>query len=391
MKSSSTLPWLQTSNSTPSPAVPPPAVSPVVADALPAPVTTPTTIPSTGPAIVSTADIHSQAKTNGMKLAAALSSLGGPQTSTVDNSNNPTPATPDPILTGLSTLQANSDAATKSLVATTQAAYQNNVNKTNSQFENYKRGLQQLGIETGSAESTPDILSGHIQKAGNDQMEKISELSAEEAKTLMDAKNAQDTNDFKTLEDKMTYLEKIKTDKANAIKDMYDNISSASKTADIEAHDIYDTLDTLDPADKHAFIQAVAQKYNLPLASLVTSLADEKSKREVDAVDLQNKKRLVNGGDTNSTSKVQIAQGQNTLNTGMAPNGTKIGNPKGSDGFYDPSVYIKAFGEWPGSAKAFIAAYPIIGGINPESYDLLPASLQELIPKLDTSSSGQGS
>lgn len=299
----------------------------------------------------------------------------------------------DPIMTGLTQLQTNSDAATKSLIASTIASYQTQRNALTSQYENYKRGLQQLGVETGAAQSTPDLLAGHILQAGNDELTKINDLQAKESKALMDAQNAKSTNDFKTLEAKMNYVKQIKTEKANAIKNMYDTINSTNKALAQGAHyELYSAFQTLtDPKDKNTFIETVAKNYKVSPMAVVTALQDEQDKRSTADLKTANSKSiLANRGKSGGTSsagisKVQIAQGQQALNKGIDPStGEKIGNAKGSDGFYDPSVYSKAFEQWPGSAKSFVTAYPIVGGINPKSYKTLPAALQALLPKTST-------
>lgn len=298
----------------------------------------------------------------------------------------------DPIMKGLTTLQTNSDAATKSLIASTIASYQNQRNTLTNQYENYKRGLQQLGVETGAAQSTPDLLAGHILQAGNDELTKINDIQAKESKALIDAQSAKDTNDFKTLEAKMTYVNQLKTEKADAIKNMYDTIASTNKGLAEGAHyELYNAFQTItDPKDKNTFIEAIAKQYKVSPLAVTQALQDEQDKRDKASLATQNTKSvLANRGKTagsGSVTKAQISTGTNVLKTGVAPDGTKIGNPQGKDGFYDPSVYIAAFQDWPGSAKAFVTAYPIVGSINPKSYKSLPDALQSLLPKTKTSS-----
>lgn len=315
----------------------------------------------------------------------------------------------DPILSGLDTLKTANDNATNSLISTTQAAYQNKLNTLDKEFESYKGGLQLLGIQTNQAQASPDLLLGHIHQAALDQMDKVNALKSEEAKTIMDAKTAQANNDFKTLQDKMTQLKEIQTAKSQAVKDINTTIADQSKTATIEAHDIYDTLNTLGDEDKEAFIQAVANKFNLPLTSLVTALTDEQKKRTAD--DAKGDPVLtpteaatlgVPYGTTRSqaetkkitpdrykpttksstvSEKDEVNQGKSVLKTGKLPDGTVIGNPQGSDGFVDPSVYTQLFSKWQGTAKDFVAKYPIKGTVNPASYGQLPEDLKTLLPK----------
>lgn len=282
----------------------------------------------------------------------------------------------DPIIMGLNRLQTNSDDATKSFIASVQAKYQNEKNKANGATESYKGGLQQLGIETNQAQATPDLLAGHIRQATLDNLDKIHDLDTEETKAIMDAKNAKDSNDFKTLQAKMDYIDQIKKAKSDALKSMYDNLSTSNKASAIEAHDIYDTMQTLNDADKEKFILAVAQKYNLPVMSLVQALNDEKQSREVFDVDLANKKRLLNsgsGGSSGSMSKAQIQLGEDKLNA-----------TRGSDGYVDPYVYAQAFKDWTGTTKQFLAAFPPKDYVNPAATNLPPY----LMPPQSKSSDG---
>ena len=62
---------------------------------------------------------------------------------------------------------------------------------------------------------------------------------------------------------------------------------------------------------------------------------------------------------TSSTTKaptiaVQKTAIADTLKTGIAPSGDKLGAPKGGDGYSDPYVYIEAFNNWGGTAKDFL-------------------------------------
>ncbi len=68
-----------------------------------------------------------------------------------------------------------------------------------------------------------------------------------------------------------------------------------------------------------------------------------------------------------------------TLNTGVAPNGTKIGPPRGSDGYVAPEVYIEAFKQWTGTPQQFMTAFPVKSNVNPLSYQILPEVLKQSV------------
>lgn len=324
--------------------------------------------PSTGPTIISTDVIHNEAGKNNADLNSYLTSLKNNNTTTTPpiNQNNsvgtqdvqPT----DPILDSLTRLGNNSDIATKNLIATTMAKYQNERNKVNTQYDDYKRGLQELGIQHNEAESTPDLLAGHIQQATNDQMSKIHDLDAEESKAVVDAKNAQDNNDFKTLQDKMTYLKTIKQDKVNAIKNLYDSLGQQNKASTDEAHDIYDVLQTITPDQQEAVIQAVAKQYNLPVVSLVQALKDEKAKRDATDLKTQNAKSIIDNRNSGGTTTIKDAFQKIT---------PQLTSRKGDDGYVAPEDYIKARevfrGETGGTFAQFNSEYKDL--VNPESYE----------------------
>lgn len=304
----------------------------------------------------------------------------GASTGTDTTTTDTTPT--DPILAGLDSLKTANDNATNSLISSTQATYQTKLNTLDKEFENYKGGLQLLGIQSNQSQATPDLLLGHIHQAALDQMDKVNALKAEEAKVIMDAKTAQSNNDFKTLSDKTARLKAIQTEKADAIKSVYDTVSGQSNTAKVEAHDIYDTLQTLDDTDKEAFIQAVAQKFNIPVNDLVTSLNDEQNTRtktnlanENSQANLNKKLQPKPPGSTAST-KAAETEISNALKTGKDINGNVIGNKRGSDGYVDPSVYIKALNAFTGTQKQFLSAFPVKGNVNPDSYSILPKAIQ---------------
>lgn len=342
-----------------------------------------------GPAIVSTVDVHREAKDNNDALNSALIKLGGNPTNPTmtTEAGNETPTmkkakkknpdmeeqttVQDPFIQGLNDMGSRSDLATQRLIRSTQAMYQNKVNTINKEYDNYTRGLQALGIQHNDATATPDLLAGHIKEAANEKMSKISELDAEEAKTIMDAQAARDDNDFRILKEKMDYLKEIQKEKANAIKDMYDNIANSDKLADIQAHDIYDTLQTLDPNDQEAFIQEVARRFNIPLISLVTALADEKTSRADADLDKKNKESLLRnredggGGGT----KITIDTASNEIGDHLKP--ISEGGILGDDGYMDPNKWVELRDDWIKgklSKSTFDTLYKRY--LNPESYEV---------------------
>lgn len=185
----------------------------------------------------------------------------------------------DPYTQALDRHSANGDEATKALIASIQAKRDKNASSIDKNYENYKRGVALLGIQHNDAQSSPDLLAGHIVSIENEHIQKIQELDAEESKALIDARIARDNDDIKTLKEKMDYVKELKKQKDEELKSTYDKLSYEAKIGEIEAHAIYSELQKLGADDKETFLAAVAQKFNIPLGTLVTAVADEHLKQ----------------------------------------------------------------------------------------------------------------
>lgn len=303
---------------------------------------------SSGPSRV----IHAQ---NVSALNSALNSLNTDTPTTTSTSTEGTD-TSDPIISALTTIHSNSDAATKSLLASTMAQYQNKMNTVNKSYESYKAGLMSLGIEHNAAQGTPELLAGQIHQAANEHIEKISGIQAEMNKALINAKTAQENNDFKTLNAEMTRFRQLQTDKQNAIKNMYDGITTAKNASTAEAANIYSTLQELDPGDRETYIQSVATKFGLPLDALVSAVNTYSQTQEGKALTLAKKK--AGGGKTGGTTANAISKFSSVMES-----------LKGEDGYIDPNQWVNARVEWlkaGKSATSFNSNFKSY--LNPESY-----------------------
>lgn len=116
---------------------------------------------------------------------------------------------------------ADSDQATKNLAATIQAQRQQNLNALATNYTNYESGQKLLGIQNNEAQTTPDLLAGHITDIENDHINKMNDIDAETNKALMDAQTARDNNDLATFKDKMDYVNTLRSQKQQALQDMY--------------------------------------------------------------------------------------------------------------------------------------------------------------------------
>lgn len=194
-------------------------------------------------------------------------------TPSLDNTN-------DAYTQTLDRIAGSSDEATKALVSSIQAGRQNQKNSVDSTYENYKSGLQLLGIQHNEAQATPDLLMGHIQQAENEHQAKITQLDIETNKALMDAKKAETEGKLSILKEKMAYVKQLKDEKNNYLKNIADQMTAQKTIADVQAGQYYDALEKLNPADKEKFLIALAKKNNLPVGSLVDALTKEKERRD---------------------------------------------------------------------------------------------------------------
>lgn len=310
---------------------------------------------------VSSTPSRTQFTKNSMALDNALVSfnLGGPNASANTKQQMPgqgeinAETYSDPYTEQLDKISSNSDMATKNLIATIQAQRANERNQLNDKYDRYKQGLQLLGVQTGAVNYTPDIVMGNVMQAENARASKLQEIDRAEATALLEAKNARDEKDFKVLKEKMDYVKQLKKDRINTIKENYDSLKSEKGIADIQASQIYDELQKLTGEDKQVFLQAAADRFGIPVGSLVASVSDVARKRN---------KTTGSGG--TSTGKFSLPKQISEFNT-------KMDQVKGEDGFIDPYAWVKARNTWQsrgGSLSTFNSNFKRY--LNPASYSI---------------------
>lgn len=214
----------------------------------------------------------------------------------------------DPYTQALTQQAQQGDQYTKALIGSLQARNQGLKNEMAGQYDSYKRGLQLLGIQTNSAQSTPDLLMGHIQQAQNEYTSKIQNLNQEEAFTIMEAENARADKNLSLLKEKMDYVKEIKKEKQNALKEAYERMSLEADVSKEQVGLYYDKMQTLNDEDKEDFLIAISKKFNIPLPGLVKAMSDEASARQISSEDRayelsKRKKDLSGGGDGGYTEQ----------------------------------------------------------------------------------------
>lgn len=365
--------------------------------------TGPTSGGAPGETATTWADGTSKTDANGNQVADPNASTGG-----VDISATST----DPFISQLNTLSQNSDSSTKMLIqqATMSAANAEATATANSQ--KYQEGLQALGIETGQAQATPDILASSINAAKGQLADKISTLESAKAKAISDATTARDSNDLKTLNEKMSYVKQVEAQEKQALTDFQNNLSNtvgtkAVSNAKAMAGTLYDEMNDpkqpLSPEDQVAFINEVSKQTGISAGILLnevglykqsqtkSTLANENAQATLD-----NKLNPKSGGSKGGTdgsykyTTEDVSTYANLLNQGgKGPNGTTY-NARGTDTYVDPEAYIAVYKDWVsngGTPKGFLKQFPVTN-VNPESYSKLPAGLQ---PKTKATSGGRSS
>lgn len=124
----------------------------------------------------------------------------------------------DPFIGALNAISARSDAATQQQIAGIQAQTQQQTADTKSSYENYQNGLQQLGVENGSALSTPDLLLAQQTASKNDLQNKITQLNSDEVSSISKANAARDQGDLSTMKDEMDYVQQNRNDRFQALQ-----------------------------------------------------------------------------------------------------------------------------------------------------------------------------
>lgn len=188
----------------------------------------------------------------------------------------------DPYMDALNSLYATSDQASQALISSMMNQNQQMRNQLDTQYDNYTRGLQLLGIQTNRAQATPDLLMGHIQQAQNELASKIQQINVEERLALLDAQQAKDERNLSLLKEKMDYIRQLKKDKLDVLRETYERMQLQSGIAEEQARIYYNELMKLPENQREEFLIAVSQRFGIPLAALTTAVSqiteDKKAK-----------------------------------------------------------------------------------------------------------------
>lgn len=306
----------------------------------------------------------------------------------------------DPYIAQLQSMSASSNNSTKMLIQNILDTKQQQTSSVDRQYAAYKQGLQLLGIQHNAAQSTPDLLMGQVNAAEDTHQQKLQAVQSNIAKALATAQQAQENNDFKTLNAQMAYVKEQNAEKVAALKAYQTGFSTQPKIAANVAHSVYATMQTLDPADQEAFIQQVSQQYGLPLGTLVTALTDEHAKQDTASTKAESAQATLDAkgilspaeaktlGVKYGTTKADAAKmgivptTKSTARNGgagaltkaqIAAGESRLQSSKGTDGYVDPFTYQQAYDSWTkngGTTAKFISAFPPKDYVNPAATNL---------------------
>jgi len=210
-----------------------------------------------------------------MNLSKMLSSLGGgttkPEEPTLDNTKN------DPYMQMLNQRSVLDDEITRSLISSINANKYQRENEVRQQYDRYTRGLELLGVQSGSARYTPELFAGKIQEAEMQKLSKLREFDVEANKALLEAKQAQASGQLNILREKMNRIQELKSERDNYLKNLASNLEAETSIADNRAEAIYESLQTLNPDEKEVFLEQVADTYGIPLPSLISAVSRVKT------------------------------------------------------------------------------------------------------------------
>ena len=232
-----------------------------------------TTASSTSkPVVVSSNPARKEFNTHSMTLGQMLSSLNNQSTGlpsdniTLDSQQN------DPYIKLLNQQSMLDDAASKALIATIRASKYNNQNQVTQSYDNYKKGLQLLGIQHNEAQFTPDLLQGRIQQVEVQKIQELQKYEIEANKALIDARQAQASGNLALFREKMNYIKDLKDERDNYLKKLASNLEAETSIAENRAEAIYGQMQSLNPAERETYLNAVAEKSGIPVTSLMAAL-----------------------------------------------------------------------------------------------------------------------
>ncbi len=222
--------------------------------------------------------------------------------------------------------------------------------KTISDSEAYKAGLETLGIQTGLSQFAPGLQADKMINAANSETQKLSDIQDKENLMIAKAKQARLDKDSKTLKDTLTEIKQIKKDKATELENQLTRTSKEFSIGAQHAAALYDTYKTMDPKHQEAFILQASKELGI-----------QNPRNLIDAMVAYHNKQTSKGKST----KIDLNDVTSQLNASIKKPGVL-----GADGYMDPNAWIAIRDKWITNklpATTFNTLYQRY--LNPESYE----------------------
>ncbi len=182
--------------------------------------------------------------------------------------------------------------------------------KTVDDFNNYKAGLETLGIQTGLSQYAPGLQADKMINAANAETSKLAEIQDKEDYAVAKAKQARMDKDSKALKDSLEEIRQYKKDKADELQQQLNKRTQDITVANSAATYLYKELQKMSPDQRENLILETANQLNVNPATLIQALSreqDDQYKFKL-TTDLQRKSLAggSGGGSSGNYTKTQL-------------------------------------------------------------------------------------
>lgn len=201
----------------------------------------------------------------------------------------------------LNDIGTRSSAAMKNLISGISSDYASRKAEEVDSNDRYMKGLQLLGIQTGTAQYLPYQQAGTLRQAEIEGHKQLGKLDAEERSALAEAEKARNDEDYKLLNDKMNLYKDLQERKRTIVSDLYTQSKNRQdlQKGEIElagqyAPALYEEYDKLPDDQKELYIIEAAKQLKVSPMSLVNAMATEKERLQDRALETANTLSLIN-------------------------------------------------------------------------------------------------
>jgi hypothetical protein len=311
-----------------------------------------------------------------------------------------------------------SDETTAALIASITATYDARIKRMMDTNARMLEGKRIAGIAAGRSRYAPSIEEGGLMTEELDGIARISEIESQKLQLIAQAKQARDEKNIALFNKSMELMEKANAAKLDEITKLHQlsmdvekaalEKQKAEKAAILDqtrladsiapaALGAYQSLNT--PEERAAFIAKLAEKYEIPLEMVQSSMlkySDDATKASLEQEMKQEQIKTERAQQSNYYSLIQdrkenpsgaskeklMTQAETMLESGATANDGSVFNGRGADGYVDPYLYIQIYNGWETETEkvAFLKKFPPLDNINPEFVekykDELPRAVQ---------------